>query len=67
MKEISFETIAAAAPQAAEEARAEAHATGLPYSFGEDGRVFRVYPDGRRTEVIRDGAVNIIEIEFSEE
>ncbi|REE54712.1 hypothetical protein A8990_1812 [Paenibacillus taihuensis] len=39
--------------QAAEKARSEAQAAGLPFSYGQKGRVFREYPDGRKFEVLR--------------
>jgi len=64
MKEISFQELERAGREAAEKARADAWAVGLPYSYARDGKIIRVYPDGRRTEVIRDGSGNTTEINY---
>ncbi|MGG3471423.1 hypothetical protein ABES02_28620 [Neobacillus pocheonensis] len=46
-------------------ARERAFAAGSFISYGENGKVIREYPDGRRTEVIRDEHGNRKEIDYA--
>jgi hypothetical protein len=41
--------------QAVREAVAELHAAGLPAVGGENGRVYKVYPDGRKVYLDDEG------------
>jgi hypothetical protein len=62
-----FDYLEQAGREAAEKARAAAWAANLPYSYGLNGKVIRVYPDGRRMKVICDEKGNVKEIEYSDE
>lgn len=58
MKELSWEELNEYGKQAAAAARKSAFDAGTYYSYGKDDKVIRVYPDGRKTEVIYDGNGN---------
>ncbi|MBB3068508.1 hypothetical protein FHS14_001484 [Paenibacillus baekrokdamisoli] len=65
MKEITIE-LHELGRIAGEKARAEAWAAGLPYSYGVEGKVILVYPDGRKTEVVYDPSAERNEVPYVE-
>lgn len=48
-----------------ESARKRAFDAGFFISYGENGKVIREYPDGRKTEVIRDEYGNRKEVDYT--
>lgn len=66
MKRLSREELDQYGNVAAATARNAAFDAGTYYCYGKDDKVIRVYPDGRKMEVIRDGNGNQEEIKFDD-
>ncbi|MEC0094320.1 hypothetical protein [Paenibacillus macquariensis] len=66
MKELSWEELNEYGKQATAAARKSAFDAGTFYCYAEGDKVIRVYPDGRKTEVIYDGNGNQKEIKLDD-
>lgn len=66
MKPFSREELDQYGKEAEDAARKSAFDAGTFYSYGKAGKVIRVYPDGRKTEVIYDGHGNNKEIKYDD-